>query len=190
MINLKEYIIIQNSDKSTINENILMNSLTKSTLNNLQPNELYIGILNMYDYIVDNDDIKLFLKDFPLKERLFWKNLYNLYNKQVWSIFDVDIEQLSEFKESGLFPDWNVITSITPEFRRQLRHIIKNSRNNTLDIKPSAPSDVMAAIDEVTKKIYIFTINRTTGLKSIFRPLDKEFLIKVFNKFGQYKAKL
>ena len=187
MINLKEYIVSNDSKENIINENFLMNTATKITLKKLEPKELYTGILNMYDYIVDNDDIKLFLKDFPIKERLFWKNLYNLYTKQVWSIFDVDIEQLNEFKESGLFPDWNIITSITPEFRRQLRHIIKNSRNNNLDIKPSAPSDVMAVTDEVTKKIYIFTINRTTGLRSIFRPLDKKFLIEVFNKLGQYK---
>lgn len=187
MIQLKEYLYAKN-ENDAINENFLMNSATKNTLKKLSPEELYTGILNMYDYIVDNDDIKLFLKDFPLKERLFWKNLYNLYNKQVWSIFDVDIEQLSEFKDSGLFPDFNVITSITPQFRREFRNIIKNSRNNTLDIKPSAPSDVMAVPDNVTKKIYIFTINRTTGLRSIFRPLDKKFLIEIFEKLGKYKA--
>lgn len=184
MIALKEYL--SSVDDKLVNENFLMNAATKRTLNNMDPKDLYTGILNMYDYIVDEDDIKLFLKDFPVKERLFWNNLYNLYTKQVWTIFDVEIEQLNEFKESGLFPDWNVITTITPQFRRELRHIIKQSGNNKVDIKPSAPSDVMAVPDEVTKKIYIFTINRATGLRSIFRPLDKKFLIEVFNKFGQY----
>lgn len=188
MIQLKEYLCNKQDENVTINENFLLNSVTKRTLNKLDPKDLYTGILNMYDYIVDNDDIKLFLKDFPVKERLFWKNLYNLYTKQVWSIFDVDIEQLEEFKNSGLFPDFNVITSITPQFRRELRSMLKNSRNNNLDIKPSAPSDVMAVPDNVTKHIYIFTINRTTGLRSIFRPLDKKFLIEIFEKIGKYKA--
>ena len=74
MIQLKEYLCNKQDENVTINENFLLNSVTKRTLNKLDPKDLYTGILNMYDYIVDNDDIKLFLKDFPVKERLFWKN--------------------------------------------------------------------------------------------------------------------
>lgn len=188
MISLKEHILndYANINDNNINEGLLMNALTKRTLNNMDPKDLHTGILNMYDYIVDNDDIKLFLKDFPVKERLFWKNLHTLYTKNVWSVFDISIELLDEFKESKLVSDFNVVTEITPEFRRELRQLIKKSKNNNLDLKPSAPSEIMVVPDSVTKSIYIFTINRTTGFKSLFRPIDKKFLIEVFNKFGQY----
>lgn len=186
MLSLKEHLI--NTDE-TINEGFLMNALTKRTVNKMSSDDLFTGIMNMYDYIVDQDDIKLFLKDFPAKERLFWKNLYDLYQKGVWSIFDSDIDTIKDFG-TELIPEFNKVTEITPEFRRQLRQLIKKSKNSNLELKPSSPSDIMAVYDELTKTIYIFTINRVTGFRSVFRPLDKKFLVDVFNKIGESKTSL
>ena len=178
MISLQDYIY----ENENINEGFLFNALTKRTVKNMNSKDLFTGILNMYDYIVDEDDIKLFLKDFPLKERAFWANLYNLYKNQVWSIFDVSINDIDSF--SKLIPEFNKIVNITPEFRRELRQLIKQSKNEKLDLKPSMPSDIMAVKDDLTKSIYVFTINRTTGIKGVFRPIDKKFLTEIFNKLG------
>ena len=35
--------------------------------------------MNMYEYICNNEDIELFFQDFQFKERVFWKNLYEMY---------------------------------------------------------------------------------------------------------------
>ena len=98
------------------------------------------------------------------------------------SIFDVNIKYLESFKE--LIPEFNKIVNITPQFRRGLRQLIRNSKNKNLELKASAPSDIMAVKDDVTKSIYVFTINRTTGLKGLFRPIDRNFLEDIFNKLG------
>lgn len=165
-----------------VNEGFLMNAATKRTMRNMSSKELYIGILNMYDYIVDNDDIKLFYQDFPVKERLFWKNLYDLYQKQVWSIFDVDgdSEVLNE-----IVNEYGKVAKVTPDFRRKLRQLLHDSRNSELDIKPSAPQNVMKVYDKQLNKNYVFTINRITGWRAIFRPVDAKFLEEIFNKIGQ-----
>lgn len=179
MISLKEYI--SNDSEKCVNEGFFMNALTKRTMKNMDSKELYTGILNMYDYIIDNDDIKMFYKDFPVKERLFWKNLYELYTNKVWSIFDVegDSEVLKE-----ILPTHGQLLDITPEFRRKLRQLIKDSSNSNLDIKPSDPKFVMKVYDKQLKKHYVFTINRATGIKGMFRAIDAKFLEEIFNKIG------
>ena len=156
-----------------INEGLIMNNLTKRTFRNMDPEYLYTGILNMYDYIIDNDDIKMFYKDFPLKERMFWKNLYSLYQNKVWSIFDADGDS-EVLKE--LLPSHGVLVDMTPEFRRVLRQLINDSSNTELDIKPSDPKSVMKVYDKQLKKNYVFTINRATGIKGLFRPIDVKFI--------------
>ena len=178
MESLQQYI----QDSEVINEGFLMNTATKRTMKNMSSKDLYTGILNMYDYIVDNDDIKLFYQDFPMKERLFWKNLYDLYQKQVWSIFDVDGD--SEVLNS-VVPTYGSVVKVNSEFRRKLRQLLNNSRNTELDIKPSAPQDVMKVYDKQLDKNYVFTINRITGWRAIFRPIDAKFLEEIFNKIGQ-----
>lgn len=184
MKTLYDYIL-----EDQINEGFLMNATTKRTMRQMDSKDLYTGVLNMYDYIVDNDDIKLFYKDFPMKERLFWSNLYNLYQKKVWSIFDANIDGSDEesFNEMKQMVNGKMgeMVKVTPEFRRNLRKLINNSKNSELDLKPSEPQDIMIVFDDTLRKYYIFTINRTTGLKSIFRPIDAKFLEEIFNKLAQ-----
>ena len=165
-----------------VNEGFFMNALTKRTLNQLTPQELFDGMLNLYDYIVDEDDIKLFLQDFPMKERLFWKNLHALYTKKVWSVIDVG-EDYTDLQE--IVPQYNQLVKITVPFRRSLRNIIRQSRNDKLELKASEPQEMMAVKDEVNKKVYIFTINRVPGFfRSMFRAIDNKFLANIFEKIG------
>lgn len=181
MESLQNYI----ESSEMVNEGFLMNMATKRTLNNMSPKDLYTGVLNMYDYIVDEDNMELFYQDFPMKERLFWKNLYNLYTKKIWSIFDVDgdSEVLNEVVDT-----YGKIVKVTPEFRRKLRQLLKESRNDKLDIKPSEPQDVMKVYDTQLKKNYVFTINRTTGWRKLLRPIDAKFLESIFEKFASNSA--
>ena len=124
----------------------------------------------------------MFYKDFPLKERMFWKNLYSLYQNKVWSIFDADGDS-EVLKE--LLPSHGVLVDMTPEFRRVLRQLINDSSNTELDIKPSDPKSVMKVYDKQLKKNYVFTINIATGIKVLFRPVDAKFLEEIFNKISK-----
>ena len=186
MKTIQEVLIEQNEQ---LNEGFLMNGISKITLNKLSQQELFDGILNMYDYIVEGDDIKLFLQDFPVKEQLFWKNLYDLNQKKVWSIIDVD----SNYDElQTIVPEFNHFVDINVQFRRKLREIIKNSRNDKLELKASEPQELIAIRDNIIQsnnrtggKVYILTINRTTGLfKRLFRAIDAKFLKQIFEKLA------
>lgn len=189
METLQKYIV-NHMDSQEVNEGLLANGLSKIVLNKISPRDLLNGILNMYDYIADQDDIKLFLQDFPLKERQFWKNLYDLHQKKAWSIIDID-GNYEDIK--SIVPEFNKMVNITVPFRRELRQIIKQCKNSELDLKPSEPKEMMAIQDNLLKdnskqnnKIYVFTINRTTGaLKRLFRAVDAKFLAKVFEKIGR-----
>lgn len=201
---ISEYI--NNSLKKTIFDNIVDESFIKSTLSlanliKIDPAELLEGILGMYDYIVDKDDIKLFYQDMKTSDIILWKNMYELYQKQLWSIIDVPVciengtseednlsyndERCAKFiKES--FPSYNELIKVTPQFRRNLRFFINNSRNQELNIKPSAPEYIMLISDEVKNCSYILTINRQTGLLSRFlKSTDRNYLIKAFSKLSE-----
>ena len=58
-----------------INEAILKSTVAIFILNRLDAPKIASGIMNMYDYIVDEDDINLFLRDYPAKERILWSSL-------------------------------------------------------------------------------------------------------------------
>ena len=184
MISLEEYIkdnVLSNTEYDCVNEGVLRNILSLQLIKNIDPQDLLNGILNMYEYICDEDDIKLFFNDFPIKQRLFWKTLYEMYKKSVWSIFDSNSSE-NEISELGL--QTNVLTKITVEMRRDIRKLIKDSKNNKLDIKPSQVDMVLPIFDTKNNKIYYITINRTTGIKSLFRIADVKFLEKALEKLG------
>lgn len=167
MKQLKEYIY------ENINEGIIKGVISLAFIKKISPEDLLNGILNMYEYICNNEDIELFFQDFQFKERVFWKNLYEMYTKKVWSIFDMnDNEDLSKL---GL--QENVITKISVEMRRNLRDIIKQSQNSTLDLKASEIESIIPITDPKDNKIYFITLNRTKGaLNRVFRTAD----IKLF----------
>jgi hypothetical protein len=167
MKQLKEYIY------ENINEGIIKGIISLSFIKKISPEDLLNGIMNMYEYICNNEDIELFFQDFQFKERVFWKNLYEMYTKKVWSIFDMnDNEDLSKL---GL--QENVITKISVEMRRNLRDIIKQSQNSTLDLKASEIESIIPITDPKDNKIYFITLNRTKGaLNRVFRAAD----IKLF----------
>ena len=193
---LKNHTNIQHIDESFIKSTISLVNLNK-----INPEELLEGILDMYDYITDDDDINLFYQDMKKTDILMWKNLYELYRKQLWSIIDVpvyiddeqtEIDDLSEndkkcyefIKES--FPSYNELIKVTPQFRRNLRFFIRNSKNQSLDIKPSAPEYIMLITDEIKNCSYIITINRTPGLLSrLVNGVDRKYLVKAFSKLGE-----
>lgn len=176
MQSLYEYIQHQ------IDEGLIKNTISLVSIKNIDSDELLNGILSMYEYICDEDDINLFYQDFPVQQKIFWKNLYQLYQKGVWSIFDVN--ENSEFiTDLGL--QINTLMKITMEFRRDLRKMLKDSKNSKLDLKASQIDKVIALKDPKSEKIYIITLNRTTGfLSRLFRKRDSLFLEKALEKLG------
>lgn len=176
MKQLKEYIS-ENINEDIINESIINESIIKGLLSlsfikKISPEDLLNGIMNMYEYICNDEDIDLFFQDFQFKERIFWENLYEMYKNKVWSIFDMNNDDLNKL---GL--QENVITKISVEMRRNLRDIIKNSKNNTLDLKASEIESIIPITDPKDNKIYFITLNKTKGLLNrLFRSAD----IKLF----------
>lgn len=172
-----------------INEGLIKNAISLAGINKMTPEQLLNGILNMYDYICDEDDIDLFFEEYPTAEKIVWKNIYSLYEKKVWSMFDAtyfnngDSESSNIVTELGL--QENQMTKITPELRRDLRKVIKESRNNKLDLKPSEIDQILPLYDNKYDKVYFITLNRTKGFfKKLFRKADINFLEKAFIKMA------
>jgi len=196
---LKDYLLESNE----VDEGLVKAALSLATLNRMDPQELLTGILSMYDYIVDNDDINMFFNEHPIRERPLWKNLYEMYNKKLFSVIDVhvgtkffnstndDSDDTVRGNDTGTwlnesFPVFNELIKVTPEFRRNLRKFIKESRNSNLDLKPSDPEYIMAVEDEVNSTVLIFTINRKSGLLGrLFSAADRKWLEKVLTKLGE-----
>ena len=213
-----------NSQK--VDEGLFKNAVSLIQLRKVSSQELLTGIMNMYDYICDGDNMDLFFQDMPTLERTLWKNLYELYQKKVWSIIDFSAktfnntpkrpnravrnnadDEESEFANDSDFEDIgsdldtgsdlasdifteldleeNKLTKVTPQFRRALRNIIKQSKNPDIDLKPSEPDSILPIYDEQFDKGYFITLNRTTGLLNrLFRKADHKFLEKAFSKLG------
>ena len=165
-----------------INEAILKSTVAIFILNRLDASKIASGIMNMYDYIVDEDDINLFLRDYPAKERILWSSLYKLYQNKVWSIIDVDKTVIDELRISGK-------TKVTPEFRRDLRKYIKQSRNNKLDIQASAPEFLTSIYDSVNDTYYILTLNRSSSyVTAALQVADKKLISAMFDKISGFQT--
>ena len=213
MYTLSNYLQ-KNISTNIIEEGLFKEAISLVNLKSMNSSHLLEGILDMYDYIVDEDDIKLFFQDMPTKEVFLWKNLYELYKKGIWTIFDVDCslddirgraenieddsdnqrskpyrksnDDVIKFIRESFNGQYGVLIKVTPAFRRNLRNLINQSRNSKLDIKPSAPESMMVIQDDVKKKVFILTINRVTGLfKRILRATDKKYLEYAFSKLGE-----
>lgn len=165
-----------------INEAILKSTVAIFILNRLDASKIASGIMNMYDYIVDEDDINLFLRDYPAKERILWSSLYKLYQNKVWSIIDVDKTVIDELRISGK-------TKVTPEFRRDLRKYIKQSRNSKLDIQASAPEFLTSIYDSVNDTYYILTLNRSSSyVTAALQVADKKLISAMFDKISGFQT--
>lgn len=176
--------LYKNEDNIT-NENILTNIVSLATIRNIDPQDLLTGLLGLYEFICAKEDIQLFLQDYKFKLRLFWNNMYELYNKKVWSIFDAESKEGDTSVIDELNLEENKITKVTPQFRRQLRKLIKESRNYNLGLTPGEIESVLPITDELNNKVYFITLNRTTGLtKRILRVGDHKFLEKALEKLG------
>jgi len=77
-----------NNQFDQVDEGLFKSSMGFFYIKKMNSQYLLNGLLNMYEYIVEKSDIKLFYNDFPVKERPFWTNIYNLYKNGIWSIFD------------------------------------------------------------------------------------------------------
>ena len=52
-----------------VDEGLIKNAISLLEIKNIDPQELLNGILSMYDYICDKDDMDLFYQDMPFKQR-------------------------------------------------------------------------------------------------------------------------
>lgn len=193
-------IYVNENINQDINEGLIKGLLSLNLIKNISTNDFLNGILNMYEYICNEEDIKLFFEEFPVKERIFWKNLYELYLKKVWSIFDMEVfknksnstdnteDSNSATKEeiNTLGLEENTLTKISVEMRRKLREIINDSKNNKLDLKPSEIESIIPISDPMNSDtIYFITINKTKGFfGKLFRKIDIKLLEKQLEKIG------
>lgn len=182
MKDLSEYIMYNSQNGNNVEEGLISNTISLAIIKTLDEQEFITGILNMYDYICDESDMELFYQDFPMKQRPLWKTLYKMYEKKVWSIFDVE-DAKESMSELSLEP--NIMQKVTVPLRRDLRKMINDSRNSKLELKPAEVDEILPIYDEKSNKTYIITLNRTTGiLKRIFRATDIKFLEAYLKKFA------
>lgn len=124
---LKEYILECMDDN--VNEGIIRNAISSAMLRSMDPEDVKTGLLNMYDYIVDGVEINKFYKDYPLRQRIFWKTLVKMYAENILGIFDCDVDSNSYLNIKEVFSAELGVIEVTPELRRELRAIIKGSRS-------------------------------------------------------------
>ena len=172
--------------EESVNEGLFKSAIGFAYIKRMEPSYLLNGILNMYEYIIDRSDIKLFYEDFPIKERPFWTNLYKLYESKLWSIFDVNKTEQENDDIDSCFSQENELINITPEFRRQLRNIIKNSSTSQDDLNSSNVNKIMLINDPQFDKRYIFTINKITGIfKKGLKLVDTKMIESLFKKISE-----
>lgn len=199
MIDLIEYINEEQLGEGQIDEGLIKNLLSKPILNRIRPDDLKTGILNMYDYICAGDDIEKFYKDFPRTQKMFWKNLYQLYDSNAFGMFEVapkisaeyggtifnndDIKKLPEPKRLGTTIDDiasdDEIVKVTPEIRRMLRDVIDNSKmGSNTKISAADPMFIYITEDPLYEEEYrmMFTINKDANIFS------RKFLEALFKK--------
>jgi len=171
-----------------VDEGLFKPALGFMYIKKMDPDYLLNGVLNMYEYIINKDDIKLFYKDFPLKEVPFWETVYKLYESEVFCIYDVSKKQTDEEESDeieGCFDEEGELIKVTPEFRRQLRQIINQSSSKT-DISPAMVNEIMLVDDPKFDKRYIFTINKIQGaFRRAFKALDVKMLEAMFKKMSE-----
>lgn len=86
---------------------------------------------------------------------------------------------------NSCFSEENELIDVTPEFRRQLRNIIKDSSNNQEDINANNVQKIMLINDPQFDKRYIFTINKIQGMfRRLFKAVDTKMLEAMFKKIA------
>lgn len=178
------YVYLKENEQ--IDEALFKSAISMIYIKKMDPKYLLTGLLNMYEYIINKSDIKLFYDDFPVKERPFWTNVYKLYENKLWSIFDTQKEDTSSIDIDSCFDSENELINVTPEFRRQLRNIIKDSSLSQDDLNANNVNKIMLINDPQFDKRYIFTINKIQGaFRKILNLADIKMLEAMFKKISE-----
>lgn len=167
MKSLSKYLFEQINN--ICNESIIPDNV----LGRLNPKDLRNGILSMYEYISNNNDIKMFYMDFNSTERPLWKKLYELYITDLWNIVE------SNSSASSLNIEEGKLLLANSEIKRKLR-----LANNKLDVSQAEYALIMD--DNLNNNSYIIVINRSIGLmKRFMQKPNYELLVKIFNKLSK-----
>ena len=184
-------------EEQQIDEGLLKNMMSRPVLNRMSPEELKVGILNMYDYICAGDDIEKFYMDFPKRQKLFWKNLYELYDSTAFGMFEIDpklngVPTKDEDETTNQRPSKattiediasdDEVVKVTPEIRRMLRDVIDNSKiGKNSKISAADPLFIFVTEDPLYEDEYrmMFTINKAANMFS------KKFLEALFKKIDE-----
>lgn len=191
MKDLIEYI----NEEYQVDEGLLKNMMSRPVLNRIRPDDLKTGILNMYDYICAGDDMEKFYQDFPRVQKMFWKNLYELYETTAFGMFELDPKKV----EIGDDENKNIpvskrgttiddiasddeVVKVTPEIRRMLRDVIDNSKvGEKSKISAADPIFIYVTEDPLYEDEYrmMFTINKAANMFS------RKFLEALFKKIDE-----
>jgi hypothetical protein len=192
-------------EEQQIDEGLLKNMMSRPVLNRMSAEDLKTGILNMYDYICAGDDMEKFYMDFPKMQKMFWKNLYELYQSKAFGMFE--IEPTVSSKYSRIYDDddddrrpSNIssrktaattiddiasddeVVKVTPEIRRMLRDVIDNSKvGGKSKISAADPMFIYVTEDPLYEDEYrmMFTINKAANMFS------RKFLEALFKKIDE-----
>lgn len=185
-------------EEQQIDEGLLKNMMSRPVLNRISPEDLKTGILNMYDYICAGDDMEKFYMDFPKMQKMFWKNLYELYDSTAFGMFEIDPklggvptkddeDESPNKRHSGATTIEDIasddeVVKVTPEIRRMLRDVIDNSKiGKNSKISAADPLFIFVTEDPLYEDEYrmMFTINKAANMFS------KKFLEALFKKIDE-----
>ena len=86
---------------------------------------------------------------------------------------------------SDLFSEENELINVTPELRRELRNIVKDSSVKDSTINANNVLKMMFVNDPQFDKSYVFTINKVGGLfRKLINATDIKMLEMMFKKIG------
>lgn len=181
MISLKEYINQYNYPNT--NEGLAANAISLIILKQMDTNHLISGLADMYDYICNQDDIKLFYMDFSVKERIFWKTLYKMYEHGVWCIFDAENNDILQSIDQS---DSNKLTKIDIETKREIRKIASQSKVHDSKFNPAAINKIATFTNPSTDEEFIITTNKIPNIaKRIFHASDFKLIDIMIDKINQ-----
>lgn len=198
LLNMYEYIVSKSDIKLFYEDFPIKERPFWTTIYKLYENQLW-SIFDAdkpnVDTTQDNDKLQDYqddLNDLQSKEvpgdagskRQHEKEIRDLERKI--NSLNNSISKQNEDMIGDCFPEDNSLINVTPEFRRELRNIIKGSSVGQSDLNANNVEKIMLINDPKFDKRYIFTINKTPGLfKKLFKLADKKILEKMFEKISE-----
>ena len=156
-----------------INEGLFKSSISKVIIKTMDDEDLHDDFLDLCVCIEEND-MEDWFEDYTQKEKIFWKTIYDLYQKNIWqfTIFDASIDDVFNVGK------WKKIDR--RDFKK-LKKVGSITRNSDLRKSIRIIDKGMFLLDYDTT-IFIYT---TKKINKLINFADEKLLDEFFEKVGK-----